>query len=336
VIGNLVHLHASFSHRSLALLARRYGPLLFLRMGALPTLVASSPSAAHLLLSLHDKALASRPPSEAARRLLYGADKVSFFTPYGPAWRLTRKAYATHLLSSRRVHHLHLPVLAHELRRLIIRLLHASSTSPPLPLPIIDLTAAFSSLMEDTICRITFSRYAPDVNVPIPPGATAAAAAAAPASSSSDQPAALSPALSKEETAGHPHEPLKLNLAHIVHQGSPLLATPLMTDVVPLLGFLDRPAKRAMDRWFSSFDTVMEAIFRERETELRAKEYGRLPESGSLEVQHHHHGGHEDQSKDAAPSLRRGCRDILDVLLAWDDEPPLTREKMKAMMLVRN
>ena len=147
----------SFSHRSLALLARRCGPVLFLRYASSPTVVISSPDAARQVLSTHDSSFASRPPSEATRRLLYGGDKVAFASPYGPEWRFTRKAYATHVLNARRIHDLHLPVVAHELRRLFHRL---SATVMPKPsrrpgqpgsLPV-NLTACFASLMENIIC----------------------------------------------------------------------------------------------------------------------------------------------------------------------------------------
>ncbi|XP_051204291.1 indole-2-monooxygenase isoform X1 [Lolium perenne] len=102
IIGHL-HLVGSLPHISLCGLARKHGPdLMLLHLGAVPTLVVSSPRAAEAVLRTHDRVFASRPRSVVADIILYGSCDVAF-APYGEYWRQARKLMTTHLLSAKRV-----------------------------------------------------------------------------------------------------------------------------------------------------------------------------------------------------------------------------------------
>jgi hypothetical protein len=102
IIGHL-HLVGSRPHVSLRSLARKHGPdVMLLRLGAVPTLVVSSPRAAEAVLRTHDRVFASRPRSVVADIILYGSCDVAF-APYGEYWRQARKLMTTHLLSAKRV-----------------------------------------------------------------------------------------------------------------------------------------------------------------------------------------------------------------------------------------
>ncbi|XP_074584064.1 cytochrome P450 71AP13-like [Curcuma longa] len=101
LIGNL-HQLGRLPHLSLHRLALRYGPVLRLSLGQIPTVVLSSARAACEALRTHDLALASRPPIYAAKKLFYGPSDVAF-APYGPYWRRVRKLCILELLSARRV-----------------------------------------------------------------------------------------------------------------------------------------------------------------------------------------------------------------------------------------
>ncbi|KAG8097529.1 hypothetical protein GUJ93_ZPchr0013g37340 [Zizania palustris] len=75
LVGSLHHVllsrHGDLPHRALRELARRYGPLMMLRFGAVPTLVVSSAEAAREVLKTHDAAFASRhlTPTLALRKI---------------------------------------------------------------------------------------------------------------------------------------------------------------------------------------------------------------------------------------------------------------------------
>uniref|UniRef100_A0A452XJ46 Uncharacterized protein n=1 Tax=Aegilops tauschii subsp. strangulata TaxID=200361 RepID=A0A452XJ46_AEGTS len=102
IIGHL-HLVGSIPHVCLRDLARKHGPdLMLLRLGAVPTLIVSSPRAAEAVLRTHDHIFASRPHSVLADIMMYGMLDVGF-APYGEYWRQTRKLVTTHLLSVKKV-----------------------------------------------------------------------------------------------------------------------------------------------------------------------------------------------------------------------------------------
>jgi 4-hydroxyphenylacetaldehyde oxime monooxygenase len=76
ILGNL-HQMGPLPHRSLRDLARRHGPVMLLRLGAVPTLVVSSPAAAREVMKAHDVDCCSRPDTPGPRRLSYGHKDVA-------------------------------------------------------------------------------------------------------------------------------------------------------------------------------------------------------------------------------------------------------------------
>ncbi|VAI12138.1 unnamed protein product [Triticum turgidum subsp. durum] len=104
IIGHLHHIGVQ-THISLQHLVDKYGHngLLFLRAGAVPTVIVSSPSAAEAVMRTHDHILASRPWSMASHILRYNTTDVAF-SPLGEYWQHTRKLVNTHLLSAKKVH----------------------------------------------------------------------------------------------------------------------------------------------------------------------------------------------------------------------------------------
>ncbi|KAJ1260075.1 hypothetical protein BS78_10G204100 [Paspalum vaginatum] len=102
VIGSLHHLVGALPHRAMRDLARRHGPLMLLRVGELPVVVASSPDAAREVMRAHDAAFATRPRTAIIRELTRDGLGVAF-APHGEHWRQLRKLCVTELLSARRV-----------------------------------------------------------------------------------------------------------------------------------------------------------------------------------------------------------------------------------------
>ncbi|KAL5220188.1 hypothetical protein ABZP36_024901 [Zizania latifolia] len=100
LLGHLPLL-GSLPHRKLRSMAEAHGPVMLLRFGRVPTVVASSSAAAKEAMRTRDLAFASRPRVRMAERLIYGRDVV--FAPYGEFWRQARRVSVLHLLSPRRV-----------------------------------------------------------------------------------------------------------------------------------------------------------------------------------------------------------------------------------------
>ena len=228
VVGNLLHLFVSpLPHRTLARLARHYGPLLFLQLGPTPTIVVSSPALARQIFHTHDKAFAGRPSSEVTKRLFYGGDQAAFTSSYGPEWSFVRKLYTSHVLGSQHTRQLHFPVIVTEVG-ILLQHLHSSSGAA------VNLSACFAALLENVICRIIFRLRASNF-------------------------------ISKAFCDGGGQQQQQLfNLAGLIQDGACLFGSGLIGDFIPILGFLDYKRKNAMNRWVSSFDAILEAVLSKR------------------------------------------------------------------------
>lgn len=104
VIGSLHHLVGKpLVHRAFADLARRLdAPLMYLRLGEVPVVVATSRDAAREVLRTNDVTFATRPWSPTMKIMMQdGLGMV--FAPYGDHWRQLRKISILELLSARRV-----------------------------------------------------------------------------------------------------------------------------------------------------------------------------------------------------------------------------------------
>ncbi|KAF7006386.1 hypothetical protein CFC21_021434 [Triticum aestivum] len=105
VIGSLHHLAGKpLVHRAFADIARRLGdaPLVYLKLGEVPVVVASSAEAAREVMKTQDVTFATRPWSPTTKILMSDGVGVAF-APYGAHWRQLRKICNMELLSARRV-----------------------------------------------------------------------------------------------------------------------------------------------------------------------------------------------------------------------------------------
>uniref|UniRef100_M8CMP2 Uncharacterized protein n=1 Tax=Aegilops tauschii TaxID=37682 RepID=M8CMP2_AEGTA len=105
VIGSLHHLAGNpLFHRAFADIARRLGdaPLMYVKLGEVPVVVASSAEAAREVMKTHDVTFATRPWSPTTKIIMSDGVGVAF-APYGAHWRQLRKICIMELLSARRV-----------------------------------------------------------------------------------------------------------------------------------------------------------------------------------------------------------------------------------------
>ncbi|KAH7572052.1 hypothetical protein JRO89_XS04G0194000 [Xanthoceras sorbifolium] len=126
IIGNL-NLIGPLPHQSLQKLAQKYGPIMQLRFGSFPVVVASSAEMAKHFLKTHDHVFASRPQTAAGKHTTYNYLNITW-APYGPYWRQGRKIYLSELFSSKRLESYEY-IRAEELRAFVSRL-QASSGKP--------------------------------------------------------------------------------------------------------------------------------------------------------------------------------------------------------------
>ncbi|KAE7998164.1 hypothetical protein FH972_002737 [Carpinus fangiana] len=150
IFGSL-HLLGELPHRDLHRLAQKHGPIMYLRLGMVPTIVVSSPQVAEQFLKAHDLVFASRPPLEAAKHITYEQKNLSF-SPYGSYWRNIRKMCTLELLSSRKINSFK-PMRKEELGLLIKFIQEAARDCAA-----VDLSAKVSSLSADMSCRMVLGK----------------------------------------------------------------------------------------------------------------------------------------------------------------------------------
>ena len=101
IIGN-IHQLGKLPHRSFYELSKKYGPVMYLRLGFLPCVVVSSSEMAREFLKTHDLVFANRPSTAAGKHIAYN-NKNMVLASYGPYWRHMRKVCVMELLSAKRV-----------------------------------------------------------------------------------------------------------------------------------------------------------------------------------------------------------------------------------------
>ncbi|RZC92509.1 hypothetical protein C5167_041852 [Papaver somniferum] len=150
LIGNL-HQITKLPHISFKKLSDKYGPIMFLKLGSVPTLVVSSASILKEMFTAHDLVFSNRPMLYAAKKFSYDFVDITF-APYGEYWREVRKITMAELLSVKRVQ-LFRVVRAEEVATLI-ELIHRSSSS----LTPINLREMILCFFNNVICRVAFGR----------------------------------------------------------------------------------------------------------------------------------------------------------------------------------
>ncbi|KAL8134973.1 cytochrome P450 CYP736A12-like [Apium graveolens] len=154
VIGHL-HMLGKLPYRNLYKLSQKYGPIMSIRLGSVPTIIVSSPAAAELFVKTHDTVFASRPKSQAAEYLSYGNKGIAF-AKYGVYWRNVRKFCTMELLSVAKIDSMS------RLRREELGLLVESLKDAARKGEIVDVSEKVARLIEDMTCRMLFGKSRDD------------------------------------------------------------------------------------------------------------------------------------------------------------------------------
>ncbi|XP_040381422.1 desmethyl-deoxy-podophyllotoxin synthase-like [Oryza brachyantha] len=155
VIGHLHHLMGALPHHAMRDLARRHGPLVMLRLGELPVVVASSAEAAREVMKTRDIEFATRPMSRMTRLVFPVGSEGIIFAPYSDEWRELRKVCTVELLSARRVQSFR-AVREEEAGRLL-RAVAASSAPPGHAVNLSELLSAYAA--DSSVRAIVGSRF---------------------------------------------------------------------------------------------------------------------------------------------------------------------------------
>ncbi|KAK1384360.1 putative flavonoid 3',5'-hydroxylase [Heracleum sosnowskyi] len=150
VIGHL-HMLGNLPHRALNDLAKKHGPIMFLRLGYVPAVVISCSTAAELIYKTHDTVFASRPKAQSTECITYGEKGITF-TPYGSYWRNVRKICAQELLSASKIESL--AWMRHEELVLFLKTLKQAADTRTL----VDITEKVGFLVENMTFRMLFGR----------------------------------------------------------------------------------------------------------------------------------------------------------------------------------
>ncbi|CAD6266270.1 unnamed protein product [Miscanthus lutarioriparius] len=153
VIGHL-HLVGRLPHVSLRDLSSKHGRngLMLLHLGAVPTLIVSSPSAAQAVLRTQDHIFASRATSPVTDILFYGSTDI-VFSPYSEQWRQVKKIVSAHLLATKKVRS-YSHAREHEVRLVVAKIREAATAGTA-----VDLSELLVSFVNDVLCHAVFGNF---------------------------------------------------------------------------------------------------------------------------------------------------------------------------------
>ncbi|XP_020552678.1 cytochrome P450 CYP736A12-like [Sesamum indicum] len=150
IIGHF-HLLGKNPHQDFHNLAQKYGPIMYLRFGFVPTIVVSSPAAAELVLKTHDLIFAGRAHHQAAKEISYDKRNI-VFAQYGIYWRNMRKLCTLELLSNFKINQFQ-PMRRAEIEVFVESLQRAAGKRET-----VDISAKISALIGDMTCLMVFGR----------------------------------------------------------------------------------------------------------------------------------------------------------------------------------
>nr|GMC90460.1 cytochrome P450 76A2-like [Ipomoea batatas] len=101
ILGNMLNLGPEL-HKTMAGLKQEYGPVVWLRIGTINTMVIQTVEAATELFKNHDVSFADRRIGDVSRSYNY-ADASLALAPYGAFWRVLRRVCSAEMFTSRKM-----------------------------------------------------------------------------------------------------------------------------------------------------------------------------------------------------------------------------------------
>nr|AYM55678.1 cytochrome P450 [Croton stellatopilosus] len=148
IIGSL-HILGNLPHHTLYNLAKIHGPIMYMRLGYVPTIIVSSARAAKLFLKTHDVVFGTRPKLQSSHYLSYGTKGIAF-TGYGPYWRSTKKLATVNLLCASKIESF-APIRKEELGIYVETLKRAAAARE-----IVNFSLGVGKMIENIACRVVF------------------------------------------------------------------------------------------------------------------------------------------------------------------------------------
>ncbi|CAL9765690.1 unnamed protein product [Musa acuminata subsp. burmannicoides] len=161
ILGSLPQI-GPMAHASLANLAARYGPIMYLKMGTARVVVASSAGAARSFLKALDLQFANRPFVISGKHVTYDGQNF-VFANYGPRWKLLRKLANLHFLGSKALADW-MPVRRDEVARMLRGILESSRDSRPVVVPEAVVCANANIIGQVVISRRVFETQGEESN----------------------------------------------------------------------------------------------------------------------------------------------------------------------------
>ncbi|KAL3537116.1 hypothetical protein ACH5RR_000482, partial [Cinchona calisaya] len=159
LIGNLHNLvGGGLPHHVLRDLAKKYGPIMHLQLGEIPTVVVSSAKMGKEILVTHHPTFAGRPANLATKIIWYKQEDM-VFSPYGDYWKQMKKICMMELLSKKRVESFRF-IRQDEISKLAESIIQSSGGSPGGVL--VNLTDKLFDYSSSVICRAAFGRICKD------------------------------------------------------------------------------------------------------------------------------------------------------------------------------
>ncbi|KAK2976250.1 hypothetical protein RJ640_021961, partial [Escallonia rubra] len=154
-IGNLHQLDNSALHRYLWQLSKKYGPIMSLRLGLVPTLVISSAGMAKEVFKTNDLAFSGRPTFLGQQKLSYNGLDMAF-SRHNDSWRELRRVCVLYLFSPKRAQSF-CPIRQEEVSRMVNKISKLATSSK-----LANLSEMLATLMSNIICRIAFGKQYDD------------------------------------------------------------------------------------------------------------------------------------------------------------------------------